>query len=171
MERLFGLAASDPDEAAAFLIAVGGGVEPVASINERERDVTFFGEEIGDKKGGAGGRVRRDDFAELAGGELERRRFVGFHRDNRGTVSGRKRFAELATQIGYLKNAQNMFIRTLFLEWAMFYFFQTLSMDRNSQMVIPCVLRLRCLYDDLRDCKSRARIGWLQRNASVTILR
>ena len=46
LQRLFSFGATQPDEAAATSITIGGGVEGVAPIDEREREVTFFGEEL-----------------------------------------------------------------------------------------------------------------------------
>ena len=46
LQGLLGFGAPKPDEAPATSIAVGGGVEGVASIDKSEREVAFFGEEF-----------------------------------------------------------------------------------------------------------------------------
>ncbi|MFT6241972.1 MAG: hypothetical protein ACJAQT_004073 [Akkermansiaceae bacterium] len=67
LEGLLGFGTAEPDEVAAFFVAVGGGVEGIAAIDEGEREVALFVEEFGDNEGGSGGVVGGDDFAEVAG--------------------------------------------------------------------------------------------------------
>lgn len=113
-EGLFDFGAAEPDEVAALGIAVGGGVEGVAAIDEGEGEVAFFGEEFGDDEGGSGGVVGRDDFAEMAGREFERGLWGGGFLGNGGAMSGRELLAKLPAELVDLQDAQNMFIRTLF---------------------------------------------------------
>lgn len=113
LQGLGGLGAAKPDEAAAEFVAVGGGVEGVASVDEDEREFAFLGEEFFEDEGGAGGGMGRDDFAEMAGGEFERGLWCGGVRDG-SAMSGRELLAKLAAELVDLQDAQNMFIRTLF---------------------------------------------------------
>lgn len=128
MDGLLGFGAAEPDEVAAFFVAVGGGIEGVAAINESEGEVAFFVEEFGNDEGGSGGLVRGDDFAEVAGGEFERSLGKGFLGDG-GTMSGREFLAKLAAELVDLQDAQNMFIRTLFKNGVKEVVFLTVGLD------------------------------------------
>lgn len=115
LDRLLGFRAANPDEAAAFFVTVRGRVEGVASIDESEGEIAFFGEEFGNDEGGSGGLARGDDFAEMSGGEFEGGLSWGFPGDWDGSaMSGRELFTKLASELINLENAQNMFIRTCF---------------------------------------------------------
>ncbi|MFT6181899.1 MAG: hypothetical protein ACJA1W_004266, partial [Akkermansiaceae bacterium] len=92
LEGLLGFGTAEPDEVAAFFVAVGGGVEGIAAIDEGEREVALFVEEFGDNEGGSGGVVGGDDFAEVAGGEFKGSLGEDFLGDG-GTMSGRELLA------------------------------------------------------------------------------
>ena len=55
LEGLRGFVAAEPDEVAAWFVAVGSGVEGVAAIDEGDGEVTGFVEEFRDEEGDAGG--------------------------------------------------------------------------------------------------------------------
>jgi hypothetical protein len=57
LQGLFGFGTTKPDEASATSIAVGGGIEGVAAVDEGEREVALFGEEFAKHERGSGGRV------------------------------------------------------------------------------------------------------------------
>ena len=59
-------AATDPKEALAFEIAVRGGIEGIASVDQGEGELAFFVEEFGNEQSHALAGMRGDDFVERA---------------------------------------------------------------------------------------------------------
>lgn len=94
---------------------MGDRVKAVAGINESEGEVALLIEEGFQDKGGPGGRMGRDDFAEVTRekGERIRHRRV-LRRRHRSPLSRRKLLAKPATELFDGQDAQKMFTRTLF---------------------------------------------------------
>ena len=119
LDGLLGFGTTDPDETAAFFVAVRSGVETVSSIDEGEGQIAFFFEEFGNDEGGSGGLTRGDDLAELTRGEFEGSLWKGFPGSRKGsTMSGRELLTKLTAELLDLENAQNMFNRTAFEKWS-----------------------------------------------------
>ncbi len=117
MKGLPGARTAEPDEVLAAGIAVRGGVETVLSVDQDEREVALLVEEFAENEGGSGGRMGRDDFAELSGGKLEGSRHWFFGGNRNGSPVGRREFfPQLLPKLLDLQDAQNMFIRTLFFK-------------------------------------------------------
>lgn len=116
MKGLPGARAAEPDEVLAAGVAVGGGVEAILPVDQHEGEVALLVEEFAENEGGSGRRMGRDDFAELPGGKLEGSRHRFFGGSWNGSPVGRREFfPELLPKMFDLQDAQNMFIRTLFL--------------------------------------------------------
>lgn len=113
LEGLLGFMAAEPEEETALFVAVGGGIEGIASIDEGDGEVAWFVEEFRDDERDPGGGFWGDDFAEVSCGEFQFLRFGNVLCRNRGAMGSRELLAKLAAEVGNLQDAQDVFIRTL----------------------------------------------------------
>lgn len=106
LEGLLGLMAAEPEEATALLVAVGGGIEVVAAIDEGDGEVAWFVEKFRDDERHPGGGFGGHDFAEMSIGELQFLKFGEILDWDRGAMSSRELLAKLAAEVGNLQDAQ-----------------------------------------------------------------
>jgi len=118
LDGLGNLAAADPEELLTLEIAVGGGIEGIASVDEGEGEIAFFGEELGNEQSHALAGMWGDDFVEAAGFESEIGVVGVFFRRRSGTMRGGELFAEFPAKFVDLQKRVHMFIRTLIGLWS-----------------------------------------------------
>ncbi len=94
LDGLGNLAATDPEELAAFEVAVRAGVEGIASVDEGEGEIAFLGEEFRNEQSHALIGLRGDDFVDATSFEGEAGGGLGFFGKRGSTMRGGELFAK-----------------------------------------------------------------------------